>query len=100
MAYVICSAVASVAGLFLVGYVGSVDNWVGRYYELDSIAAVVMGGASFAGGKGGLFGTLAGVLVLIVIINLVLLLGLPIHFQLIVKGLIIIAATSFYLTRD
>jgi ribose/xylose/arabinose/galactoside ABC-type transport system permease subunit len=100
LAYIVCSIVASIAGLFLVGYVGSVDNWVGRYYELDSIAAVVMGGASFKGGKGGLFGTLAGVLVLIVIINLVLLLGLPIHFQLIVKGLIIIAATSIYLTKD
>jgi ribose/xylose/arabinose/galactoside ABC-type transport system permease subunit len=99
-AYIICAVIAAIAGLFLVGYIGSVDNWVGRYYELDSIAAVMMGGASFRGGKGGIFGSLAGVLVLIVCMNLILLLGLPIHAQLVVKGLIIILATSFYLTRD
>jgi ribose/xylose/arabinose/galactoside ABC-type transport system permease subunit len=96
----ICSILASIAGLFLVGYVGSVDNWVGRGYELDSIAAVMMGGASFKGGKGGVFGSLAGVLVLIVIYNLVLLLGFPIQAQLVVKGLVIILAASFYLTRS
>jgi ribose/xylose/arabinose/galactoside ABC-type transport system permease subunit len=99
-AYMICSILASIAGLFLVGYVGSVDNWVGRGYELDSIAAVMMGGASFKGGKGGVFGSLAGVLVLIVIYNLVLLLGFPIQAQLVVKGLVIILAASFYLTRS
>ncbi len=99
-AYMICSILASIAGLFLVGYVGSVDNWVGRGYELDSIAAVMMGGASFQGGKGGIFGSLAGVLVLIVIYNLVLLLGFPIQAQLVVKGLVIILAASFYLTHN
>ena len=98
-AYMICAVLASIAGLFLVGYVGSVDNWVGKGYELDSIAAVMMGGASFKGGKGGIFGSLAGVLVLIVIYNLVLLLGFPIQTQLVVKGLVIILAASFYLTR-
>ena len=99
-AYMICSILASIAGLFLVGYVGSVDNWVGNGYELDSIAAVMMGGASFKGGKGGIFGSLAGVVVLIVIYNLVLLLGFPIQAQLVVKGLVIILAASFYLTRS
>ncbi|MBT3254844.1 MAG: ABC transporter permease [Deltaproteobacteria bacterium] len=99
-AYMICAILASIAGLFLVGYVGSVDNWVGRGYELDSIAAVMMGGASFKGGKGGIFGSIAGVLVLIVIYNLVLLLGFPIQAQLVVKGLVIILAASFYLTRS
>jgi ribose/xylose/arabinose/galactoside ABC-type transport system permease subunit len=99
-AYMICSVLASIAGLFLVGYVGSVDNWVGRGYELDSIAAVMMGDASFKGEKGGIFGSLAGVLVLIVIYNLVLLLGFPIQAQLVVKGLVIILAASFYLTRS
>lgn len=99
-AYIICAVLASIAGLFLVGYVGSVDNWVGKGYELDSIAAVMMGGASFQGGKGGIFGSMAGVLVLIVIYNLVLLLGFPIQTQLILKGLVIILAASFYLTRS
>lgn len=99
LAYMACAVLASLAGLFLVGYVGSVDNWVGRGYELDSIAAVVMGGASFKGGQGGIFGSLAGVLVLIVIFNLVLLLGLPVQAQMIVKGTVIILASAFYLSR-
>jgi len=76
-----------------------VDNWVGKGYELDSIAAVVMGGASFKGGQGGIWGSLGGVIVLIIIFNLVLLLGLPVQAQMIVKGLVIILASAFYLTR-
>ena len=44
MAYVISGVMAALAGLFLVGYVGIVDNWTGRGYELDSIAAAVIGG--------------------------------------------------------
>ncbi|MFN8457078.1 MAG: ABC transporter permease [Anaerolineae bacterium] len=99
LAYIICSVMASLAGLFLVGYVGSVDNWVGRGYELDSIAAALMGGASFKGGQGGLFSSLAGVLTLVILFNLVLLLGLPVQGQLIVKGVVIILATAFYLSR-
>jgi ribose/xylose/arabinose/galactoside ABC-type transport system permease subunit len=99
LAYVICAGFAALAGLFLVGYTGSIDNWVGRGYELDSIAAVVMGGASFKGGEGGIFGSLAGVVVLIVIFNMVLLIGLPVQAQMIVKGLVIILASAFYLSR-
>jgi len=99
LAYVICGVFAALAGLFLVGYTGSVDNWVGKGYELDSIAAVVMGGASFKGGQGGIWGSLGGVIVLIIIFNLVLLLGLPVQAQMIVKGLVIILASAFYLTR-
>ncbi len=100
VAYIICSVFASLAGLFLVGYTGSIDNWVGRGYELDSIAAVMMGGASFKGGQGGIFGSLAGVIVLIVIFNMVLLIGLPVQAQMIVKGLVIILASAFYLSRN
>jgi len=100
IAYILCSVTAALGGLFLVGYTGSVDNWVGKGYELDSIAAVIMGGASFKGGQGGLFGALGGVVVLVVIFNLVLLLGLPVQAQMIVKGLVIILASAFYLSRD
>jgi ribose/xylose/arabinose/galactoside ABC-type transport system permease subunit len=57
-------------------------------------------GASFKGGKGGIFWSIAGVLVLIVIYNLVLLLGFPIQAKLVLKGLVIILAASFYLNRS
>ena len=94
--YVISGFTAAIAGLYLAGYIGVSDNWVGKGYELDSIAAVVMGGTSFAGGRGGVMGTIVGVLILIMLYNLVLLLHLPVQVQFLVKGSIIILATSFY----
>jgi len=97
--YVICSVLAGIAGLFLLGYVGTVSNWVGQGYELDSIIAAVMGGVALGGGSGTVSGALLGVAILVVISNLVLLLGLPIEMQLIVKGLIIIGAAAFYRAR-
>jgi ribose/xylose/arabinose/galactoside ABC-type transport system permease subunit len=99
LCYVICSVCAGIGGLFLLGYVGTVSNWVGQGYELDSIVAAVMGGVALSGGRGNVFAALLGVAVLVVINNLVLLLGLPIEMQLIIKGVIIIGAAAFYRTR-
>ena len=97
--YAISGFTAAIAGLYLAGWIGVADNWVGAGYEIDSIAAAVMGGASFAGGRGGIFGTIAGVLILVILYNLVLLLHLPIHIQFLVKGVAIILAVSFYVRR-
>jgi len=97
--YVICSVLAGIGGLFLLGYVGTVSNWVGQGYELDSIVAAVMGGVALSGGRGGIFGALLGVAVLIVISNIVILWGMPIEAQLMIKGVIIIGAAAFYRAR-
>ena len=97
--YMISGFTAAIAGLFLAGWVGVSDNWVGQGYEVDSIAAVVMGGTSFQGGRGGVFGTTAGVLIIATLYNLVLLLHLPLQFQYIVKGAAIILAASFYVRK-
>ncbi len=94
--YVICSIMAGIAGLFLVGYVGTVDNWVGRGYELDAIAACVIGGVALTGGKGTLWGAAAGALILILIFNIVIILGLPVQAQMIIKGLIIVVAAALF----
>jgi ribose/xylose/arabinose/galactoside ABC-type transport system permease subunit len=91
---------ATIAGFFLAGWLGIADNWVGKGYEIDSIAAVVMGGTTFEGGRGGIGGTVAGVLILIILYNLLLLLHLPIQAQYVVKGLVIILAVSFYIKRS
>lgn len=99
LCYVICSVCAGIGGLFLLGYVGTVSNWVGQGYELDSIVAAVMGGVALSGGRGNLFMALLGVVILIVVNNVVILLGLPIEMQLIIKGIIIIVAAAFYRTR-
>jgi ribose transport system permease protein len=58
-----------------------------------------MGGTSFEGGRGGVFGTIAGVLILVTLYNLVLLLHFPVQTQYMVKGAVIIIAASFYVQR-
>ncbi len=95
-AYVLCGFLAAVAGLVLAGYVGYADQWIGRGYDLDSIAAAVVGGTTFAGGEGGIIGTVAGVLLVVTLLNLVVLLNLPVEYQMVVKGLVLILAVAFY----
>jgi ribose/xylose/arabinose/galactoside ABC-type transport system permease subunit len=92
--YVLSAVLAGIGGVVLVGYVDGVDNWVGRGYELDSIVAAVMGGVALTGGRGSVLGGLVGALLLTVIFNIVLLLGLPVQFQFVVKGLVIIVAMA------
>lgn len=97
--YMVSGVTAAIAGMYLAGWIGIADNWVGKGYELDSIAAVVMGGTSFEGGQGGVLGTIAGVLIIMMLYNLILLLHLPVQAQYIVKGAVIVLAASFYVRR-
>jgi ribose/xylose/arabinose/galactoside ABC-type transport system permease subunit len=85
-----------VAGLLLTGYIGIADNWLGQGYDLNSIAAVVIGGTMMSGGKGGVWGSVAGALMMAILLNMVVLLGLPVEAQRILKGLVIIAAVALY----
>ncbi len=95
-AYTLCSLLAGVAGLVYTGYSGFADNWLGRGFDLNSIAAVVVGGTLFEGGRGGVIGTVAGVIIVMILFNLVLLLGLDEEYQRIVKGVAIILAVAMY----
>jgi len=99
LTYVLSGVFAAIAGLVLSGYVSVVDNWVGRGFELDSIVAAVMGGIALSGGKGGVVGALFGAAILVVLSNAVVILGLPIHAQLIMKGIFIVLAASLYAAR-
>ena len=56
----VCGFLAAVAGIVLVGYLGYADQEIGTGYDLDSIAAVAVGGAVLGGGKGRISGTVAG----------------------------------------
>jgi ribose/xylose/arabinose/galactoside ABC-type transport system permease subunit len=98
--YVISSCLAAIAGLILSGYVGLVDNWVGQGFELDSIVAASVGGVALSGGRGTIAGALSGAALIVVITNEVLLLGLPIQLQIIIKGIIIVIAAAFYVNRS
>jgi len=95
-AYTICGFLAGVAGMVLLGYVGAADNWLGNGYELTAIAAVVIGGTAFEGGKGSQIGTVAGVLILTVLFMLVLMLQFDESVRRIVKGVAILLAAGLY----
>lgn len=92
--HMICSMLAMLGGLLLSGYIGYVDLRMGADYNTNSIAATVVGGTTFTGGRGNLFGTAAGVALLILLLNLVVVLGLPIHWQLAMQGLVLVMATA------
>jgi ribose transport system permease protein/inositol transport system permease protein len=64
--YAVCSVIAAVAGLFLVGYVGQVDQWTGKGYELGLDRRRRHGRGAITGGRGNVFGALLGVLILVV----------------------------------
>ncbi|MBE0478180.1 ABC transporter permease [Candidatus Aerophobetes bacterium] len=96
ISYVICGFLAALAGLVLTGYLGLADNWAGKGYELESIAAVVVGGAYLMGGRGTIEGTIAGVLIMSILVNMVLLLNLDVELGMIVQGIVLIGAVAFY----
>ncbi|MCL5961916.1 MAG: ABC transporter permease [Chloroflexi bacterium] len=99
LVYVIAGMTAAAAGFVLTMRVGTGDNWAGKGMELDSIAAVVMGGTGLSGGRGGVVGSVAGVFVLMMVYNLVNLLGVTYQFQYTVKGVIVIGAVALYARR-
>jgi ribose transport system permease protein len=94
--YVLSSILAVISGVILTGYVGYVDRFIATGLDLDSIAAAVVGGTSFFGGKAKIIGTIAGVLIIQILSTMVVLIGLDIETQFIIKGLIILAAVSLY----
>jgi ribose/xylose/arabinose/galactoside ABC-type transport system permease subunit len=94
--YVVCGGLAALAGLVLVGYLGYADQEIGIGYDLDSIAAVAVGGAVLGGGRGRISGTVAGILLMTGLLNLVLLLRLPVAYKFLVRGVVILAAVAFY----
>ncbi len=85
---------SSIAGLLMAARLAAGRPEVGSGMELDAIAAVILGGTSLFGGKGSIVATLIGSLIMGVISNGLVILGLESSIQMIVKGMIIIAAVS------
>jgi ribose transport system permease protein len=98
-AYIISGVCAVIAGYVLAARIGVGDNWVGVSMSLDSIAAVVIGGTTFTGGRGGVLTTIAGVLIMSFLYNLLLLMGVNYYWQEVVKGLVIMLGVILYTTR-
>ncbi len=91
-AYAVCGALAGVAGVVLSARITTGQPNAGVGYELDAIAAVVIGGTSLSGGIGGVGGTILGVLLMGVINNGLDLMNVTSYYQAVVKGIIIIGA--------
>jgi len=90
--YVISGLLAGLAGVVLAARTTSALPQAGVSYELDAIAAVVIGGTSLSGGTGSIVGTLFGALLIGVINNGLNLLGVSSYYQQVAKGLIIVLA--------
>jgi ribose transport system permease protein len=90
--YSISGLMAGIAGVVMAGRVISGQPNAGVSFELDAIAAVILGGTSFVGGVGRIQGTIIGVLIMAVLSNGLTLMNVDFYWQMIVKGLVIVIA--------
>lgn len=90
--YVTSNVLAAIAGIIMATRVGSADPNGGNMFELDAVAAAVIGGTSLAGGYGTIGGALIGSFIIGILNNILILANVNPYFQFIFKGLIIIAA--------
>ncbi|MCE5193512.1 MAG: galactose/methyl galactoside ABC transporter permease MglC [Candidatus Cryosericum sp.] len=92
--YTIAGALYGLAGVLLAARSGGATNNYGQSYELDAIAAAVIGGVSTSGGRGTVVGVLTGVLIFEVLNNGLVVIGVSTYWQQVIKGIIIIAAVA------
>ncbi|NPV87312.1 MAG: ABC transporter permease [Anaerolineae bacterium] len=102
IAHIICSMTAVLTGLFVVSRLRAGAPWIGTdgVYDLESVATTVIGGTALAGGRGGVWGTLGGVLIFGVLDTLFNQLGINPFMKNILRGLIIILAVASYTIRS
>lgn len=101
-AHVLSSMTAVLAGIFLVSQMRSGAPWVGPngLYDLNSIATTVIGGTALSGGKGGVWGTLAGVLIFGILDTTFNQLGVNPYLKMVLRGAIIVMAVASYTIRS
>ena len=90
--YIISGVLSALAGLILISRLNSAQPTLGQGYELDAIAAVALGGTSMNGGRGRIWGTFVGVLIIAVLSNGLNILGISSYYQAVVKGVVILIA--------
>ena len=96
VAYMVSGFMAAAGGVLLVAFIGVGTLEVGTDFLLGSIAAAVIGGTSFDGGRGTIWGTFGGVLFLMVLYSILTVLALPTSGRRIAEGLIILGALALY----
>ena len=90
--YALAGCVCGIAGILIASRINSAQPAIGQGYELDAIAAVVIGGTSLSGGRGTMLGTMIGALIISVVANGLRILSVPQEWQIVVTGSIIIIA--------
>lgn len=91
---------SGLAGVVMGARLYSASGLLGVSYELDAIAAVILGGTSFNGGIGGVGGTLVGALIISVLNNGLIIIGVPYFWQQVIKGIVIIVAVIIDIYRQ
>jgi ribose transport system permease protein len=94
LAYTLSGALSGMAGLLLAARLDSATPTAGEAFELDSIAAVVIGGASLSGGRGSILGAVLGCLIIGILNNGLVLLGVSPFWQKVIKGVVILVAVA------
>jgi ribose transport system permease protein len=97
--YALSGGICGIAGLLIASRLNSAQPALGQGYELDAIAAVVIGGTSLSGGRGTILGTLIGALIMSVLANGLRILSVPQEWQTVVTGSIIILAVYIDMLR-
>lgn len=92
MAYVTCGIMAAIAAIIISARVSSAQPNAGESYEMDAIAAVVIGGTSLRGGEGKVLYTIIGALIIGMLNNFLNLIGVDSYYQIVVKGVVILIA--------
>jgi len=90
--YGLSGLLSGLAGVMLSSRLYSANGLLGQGYELDAIAAVILGGTSMTGGIGGIFGTLIGALIIAVLNNGLTIMNISYFWQLVIRGVVIIIA--------
>ncbi len=92
--FVLSGLLAGLGGIILAGNLASADPNLGMGYELDVIAAVILGGTSLSGGRGSIPGVMLGAILMALLNNAFVLLGISAYWQVVTKGLVILLAVG------
>ncbi|MEW5921748.1 MAG: ABC transporter permease [Bacillota bacterium] len=100
MVYLLCGVTAALGGLIVTARLNTAEPLAGWMLEMDSIAAVVLGGTSMKGGRGSIAGTLIACLLLGILRNGLVILSIPAYYQQLLIGMIILSAVIFAEVRS
>lgn len=96
LSYIFCSLMSVLAAIYILGRFGAADPVLGPGLELEAIACVLIGGATLAGGRGSIAGTVCGVFVLGILANILSLMDVAVWYQEVIRGVMLLIIISSY----